>query len=66
MCIDAQEEEAESSGDKGQGPASPASGNGTSNGATNGAVPDYMRNPLSPYRVRVDLPDLLCEELRKL
>ncbi len=29
-------------------------------------MPDYMRNPLNPYRVRVDLPDLLCEELRKL
>ncbi|BDA40994.1 ATP-dependent zinc metalloprotease FTSH, chloroplastic [Coccomyxa sp. Obi] len=59
-------EEAASTGDKAQWPTSPASGNGTSNGATNGAMPDYMRNPLNPYRVRVDLPDLLCEELRKL
>lgn len=53
---------AASTGDKARWPASPASGNGT----TNGAMPDYMRNPLNPYRVRVDLPDLLCEELRKL
>lgn len=52
--------------EKGQWPSSPSSSNGNSNGARNGAVPDYMRNPLNPYRVRVDLPDLLCDELRKL
>lgn len=46
-----------------------ASSNGSaSNGASldgvNG-VPSHMHSPLSPYRVRLDLPDLLSEQLRK-
>ena len=41
----------------------------TANGASsNGSsrVPDTMYSPFSPYRVRVDLPDLLSKELRDL
>lgn len=40
----------------------------SSNGASlNGArgPPAHLHNPLSPYRVRVDIPDLLSEQLRK-
>ena len=41
-----------------------ASSNGASaNGA--GGPPRHLHNPLSPYRVRVDIPDLLSEQLRK-
>jgi hypothetical protein len=38
-----------------------ASGNGA-----NGGVPSWAHNPLSPYRVRLDLPDLLSKEIRDL
>ena len=57
----AQEREAEAVAAGGNG----ASSNGAS--ANNGAEgpPRHLHNPLSPYRVRVDIPDLLSEQLRK-
>jgi hypothetical protein len=44
-----------------------ASSNGSGNGvSSNGAesMASIMHNPLSPYRVRLDLPDLLCDEIK--
>ena len=42
--------------------------NGSNGASSNGTsrVADTMRSPFSPYRVRVDLPDLLSKELRDL
>ena len=42
--------------------------NGTNGAGSNGAsrVPDTLYSPFSPYRVRVDLPDVLSKELRDL
>ena len=42
--------------------------NGANGAGSNGAVrvPDTLYNPFSPYRVRVDLPDILSKELRDL
>ena len=57
---EAQEREAEAVAYGGNG----ASSNGASlNGAR--GPPPHLHNPLTPYRVRVDIPDLLSEQLRK-
>ena len=42
--------------------------NGANGASSNGRrrAADTMRSPFSPYRVRVDLPDLLSKELRDL
>ena len=44
------------------------SANGTNGASSNGVsrVPDTLYSPFSPYRVRVDLPDVLSKELRDL
>lgn len=60
---EAQEREGEQLATAGTNGAS--SRNGASKNGANG-VPAYMQHPLSPYRVRLDLPDLLSKELRNL
>jgi len=42
--------------------------NGANGASSNGRsrAADTMRSPFSPYRVRVDLPDLLSKELQDL
>ena len=47
------------------GASSSRNGAGSRNG-TNGGGPSWAHNPLSPYRVRLDLPDLLSKEIRDL
>lgn len=65
------QEEVDEERRKGQMPdkrVSVINANGANGASSNGSsrVPDTMYSPFSPYRVRVDLPDLLSKELRDL
>ena len=66
MCM--QEEVDEERRREGRSTGETWSENGTNGASSNGAerVSDTLYSPFSPYRVRIDLPEVLSKELRDL